>query len=97
MLSLLTIQIYSHLIVIVYLCLLLYAEIVFFLFWCAFSTKCNNNLYERDHIHILGVSSPICKRHLESTLNGIKSYLCLVQTCHVDIEEDFIIKLTAMI
>jgi hypothetical protein len=34
-----------------------------------------------------GNSSPICKRHLESILKGIKSYLCLVQTGHVDIEE----------
>jgi hypothetical protein len=32
-------------------------------------------------------SSPICKRHPESMLKGIKSYLCLVQTGHVDIEE----------
>ena len=36
---------------------------------------------------ISGDSSPICKRHLESMLKGIKSYLCLVQTGHVDIEE----------
>jgi hypothetical protein len=35
---------------------------------------------EREHIHISGDSSPICKRHLESMLKGIKSYLCLVQT-----------------
>ena len=42
---------------------------------------------EREHIHISGDSSPICKRHLESMLKGIKSYLCLVQTGHVDIEE----------
>jgi hypothetical protein len=42
---------------------------------------------EREHIHISGNSSPICKRHLESILKGIKSYLCLVQTGHVDIEE----------
>jgi hypothetical protein len=41
---------------------------------------------EREHIHISGDSSPICKRHLESMLKGIKSYLCLVQTGHVDIE-----------
>ena len=43
----------------------------------------------REHIHISisGDSSPICKRHLESVLKGIKSYLCLVQTGHVDIEE----------
>jgi hypothetical protein len=34
-----------------------------------------------------GDSSPICKRHLESMLKGIKSYMCLVQTGHVDIEE----------
>ena len=40
---------------------------------------------EREHIHISGGSSPICKRHLESMLKGIKSYLCLVQTGHVDI------------
>jgi hypothetical protein len=26
------------------------------------------------------------KRHLESMLKGIKSYLCLVQTGHVDVE-----------
>ena len=45
----------------------------------------NNN--EREHIHISGDSSPICKRHLESMLKGIKSYLCLVQTGHADIEE----------
>ena len=36
---------------------------------------------------ISGDSSPICKRHLESMLKGIKSYVCLVQTGHVDIEE----------
>jgi hypothetical protein len=42
---------------------------------------------EREHIHISGDSSPICKRHLESMLKGIKSYLCLMQTGHVDIEE----------
>jgi hypothetical protein len=42
---------------------------------------------EREHIHISGDSSPICKRHIESMLKGIKSYLCLVQTGHVDIEE----------
>jgi hypothetical protein len=36
---------------------------------------------------LLGDSSPICKRHPESMLKGIKSYLCLVQTGHVDIEE----------
>ena len=41
---------------------------------------------EREHIHISGDSSPICKRHLESMLKGIKSYLCLVQTGHVDVE-----------
>jgi hypothetical protein len=35
---------------------------------------------EREHIHISGDSSPICKRHLVSMLKGIKSYLCLVQT-----------------
>ena len=38
---------------------------------------------EREHIHISGDSSPICKRHLESMLKGIKSYLCLVQTGQV--------------
>jgi hypothetical protein len=27
------------------------------------------------------------KRHIESMLKGIKSYLCLVHTGHVDIEE----------
>jgi hypothetical protein len=27
---------------------------------------------EREHIHISGDSSPICKRHLESMLKGIK-------------------------
>ena len=42
---------------------------------------------KREHIHISGDSSPICKRHLESMLKGIKSYLCLVQTGHVDIKE----------
>jgi hypothetical protein len=42
---------------------------------------------EREHIHISGDSSPICKRHIESMLKGIKSYLCLVQIDHVDIEE----------
>ena len=42
---------------------------------------------EREHIHISGDSSPISKRHLESMLKEIKSYLCLVQTGHVDIEE----------
>jgi hypothetical protein len=42
---------------------------------------------EREHIHISEDSSPICKRHLESMLKGIKSYLCLMQTGHVDIEE----------
>ena len=42
---------------------------------------------EREHIHISGDTSPICKRHIESMLKGIKSYLCLVQTGHVDIEE----------
>ena len=42
---------------------------------------------EREHIHISGDSSPIYKRHLESMLKGIKSYLCLVQTGHVYIEE----------
>ena len=41
---------------------------------------------EREHIHISGDSSPICKRHLESMLKGIKSYLCLVQTGHADVE-----------
>ena len=40
-----------------------------------------------EHIHISGDSSPICKSHLESMLKEIKSYLCLVQTGHVDIEE----------
>ena len=42
---------------------------------------------ETEHIHISGDSSPICKRHLESMLKEIKSYLCLVQTGHVDVEE----------
>jgi hypothetical protein len=42
----------------------------------------------RENIYnISGDLSPICKRHLESILKGIKSYLCLVQTGHVDIEE----------
>ena len=41
---------------------------------------------EREHIHISGDSSPICKRRLESMLKGIKSYLCLVQTGHVGME-----------
>jgi hypothetical protein len=36
--------------------------------------------------YISGDLSPICKRHLESMLKGIKSYLCLVQTGHVDVE-----------
>ena len=42
---------------------------------------------EREHIHIyqVGDSSPICKRHLESMLKGIKSHLYLVQTSHVAI------------
>jgi hypothetical protein len=44
---------------------------------------------EREHIHISGDSSPICKRHLESMLKGIKSYLYLMQTGHVDIEKNF--------
>ena len=39
------------------------------------------------NVYISGDSSPICKRHLESMLKGIKSYLCLMQTGHVDIEE----------
>ena len=43
--------------------------------------------WERTYTYISGDSSPICKRHLESMLKGIKSYLCLVQTGHVDIEE----------
>ena len=42
---------------------------------------------EREQIHIAGDSSPICKRHIESMLKGIKPYLCLVQIGHVDIEE----------
>jgi len=29
---------------------------------------------EREHIHISGDSSPICKRYLELMLKGIKSY-----------------------
>ena len=42
----------------------------------------------RENIYIYQMdSSPICKRHLESMLKGIKSYLCPVQTGHVDIEE----------
>ena len=43
----------------------------------------------RENIYIYrisGDSSPICKRHLESMLNRIKSYLCLVQTGHADVE-----------
>ena len=44
-------------------------------------------MYMREIIYIYQVdSSPICKRHLESMLKGIKSYLCLVQTGHVDTE-----------
>ena len=43
--------------------------------------------WERTYTYTSGDSSPICKRHLESMLKGIKSYLCLVQTGHVDIEE----------
>jgi hypothetical protein len=38
------------------------------------------------YTYISGDSSLICKRHLESMLKGIKSYLCLVQTGHVDVE-----------
>ena len=48
-----------------------------------------SHIYEggmRENIYISGDSSPICKRHLESMLKGIKSYF-LVQTGHVDIEE----------
>jgi hypothetical protein len=41
---------------------------------------------------IFFLASSICKRHLESMLKGIKSYLCLVQTGHVDIEEFWCIK-----
>jgi hypothetical protein len=41
---------------------------------------------ERTYTYISGDSSPVCKRHLESMLKGIKSYLCLVQTGHVDVE-----------
>jgi hypothetical protein len=33
-----------------------------------------------------GRKRDICKRHLESMLKGIKSYLCLVQTGHVNVE-----------
>ena len=39
-----------------------------------------------ERTYISGDSSPICKRHLESMLKGIKSYLCLVQTGHIDVE-----------
>ena len=42
---------------------------------------------EREQTHVLGDSSPIRKRHQESMLIGIKSYLCQLQTCHVDTEE----------
>jgi hypothetical protein len=57
---------------------------------CPWTNFIGFGLYEREHIHILGDSSPICKRHLESMLKGIKSYLCLVQTGHVDIHvEEF--------
>jgi hypothetical protein len=42
------------------------------------------NLYgrgwERTYTYISGDSSPICKRHLESILKGIKSYLCLFES-----------------
>ena len=55
------------------------------------SLYCIENLYwtrrHRTYTYISGDSSPICKRHLESMLKGIKSYLCIVQTGHVDIEE----------
>jgi hypothetical protein len=42
--------------------------------------------WERTYTYLSGDSSPICKRHLESMLKGIKSYLCLVQTGHVDVK-----------
>jgi hypothetical protein len=41
---------------------------------------------EREHIHIYRVIHHQSARHLESMLKGIKSYLCLVQTGHVDVE-----------
>ena len=36
-----------------------------------------------ENIHVSGDPSPVCKRHQESVLKGIQSYLCLVQTGHV--------------
>ena len=41
----------------------------------------------RENKHIYQVIHHQSARHLESMLKGIKSYLCLVQTGHVDIEE----------
>ena len=43
---------------------------------------CGGGGWERTYTYISGDTSPICKRHLESMLKGIKSYLCLVQTGH---------------
>jgi len=36
-----------------------------------------------ENIHVSGDPSPARKRHQESVLKGIQSYLCLVQTGHV--------------
>jgi hypothetical protein len=58
--------------------------------WVGKRTYTYSHIYEgggeRTYTYISGDSSPICKRHLESMLKGIKSYLCLVQTGHVDVE-----------
>ena len=35
------------------------------------------------NIRVSGDPSPVCKKHQESVLKGIQSYLCLVQTGHV--------------
>jgi len=40
-----------------------------------------------ENMHVSGDPSPVRKRHQESVLKGIQSYLCLVQTGHVDTEE----------
>jgi hypothetical protein len=60
-----------------------YVHISLFLPECTCTTIIDR---ERTYTYISGDSSPICKRHLESMLKGIKSYLCLVQTGHVDVE-----------
>jgi hypothetical protein len=43
-------------------------------------TQLYSDIFVNIFTYISGDSSPICKRHLESMLKGIKSYLCLVQT-----------------